>query len=118
MERIFGLDREIKELVGVLNRHGFKTYYSCAGHGGNGRTGRVYSGCIQVSRILRCQREALRAACQWRGLKGIKIRDIKVSEYGQEQGITEGTQVTFEAVGLTVEQRLGQLNHKRILRES
>lgn len=116
MKRITGLDKEIKDLVIVLNRAGFVTYYSCAGHSANGRFGRVEKGCIQVSRVSRCQREALRAACQWRGLKGIKIRDIKVSPYGQEQGITEGTQVTFEPIGLTLEQRLAQLNHKRIPR--
>ncbi|MBA7663391.1 hypothetical protein ES703_71431 [subsurface metagenome] len=122
MERIFGLDREIKELVGVLNRHGFKTYYSCAGHApyaGYEGHAPYYRGCIQ---LLRINHEPLRAILEWYGLKDIKIRDLsRVSPYGQDQGIPKGTKVTetrFAPIGLTVKQRVAQMNHKRIPRES
>lgn len=122
MEQVFGLDKEIKGLVTMLNKYGFRTYYSCAGHapyaGYNGHEP-YYRGCIQ---LLRVAHEPLKAILEWHGLKDIKIRDHpRVSPYGQDQGIPKGTKVTearFAPIGLTVKQRVAQMNHKRIPRES
>lgn len=101
------LDKGIRDIVITLNQLGYQTYFSCAGHYPDLR------GRLQFQRGP--DHKATKDILASFGLKGIRIRDLAtVSEYGQEQGITEATQATFDPIGLTSEQRHQQIMKRGI----
>ena len=90
------IDPEIWDILVDLNRRGFITYQSCAGHRSIAEPNRLNYGYIGFLRLDAYEKEGLIWVLQSYGLKGIKVEDITEDNYWF-QG--EATMATFNSIG-------------------
>ncbi len=100
------LDPEIRDIVLALNRLGYITVMSCAGHHDNGRGSKM--GAIDLVRGPR--HEAIRAILSHAGLKGIRVRKLRrIPPYITDKGVTEVTRANFAGIGAFGTERIQQM---------
>ena len=90
------IDPEIWDILVDLNRRGFITYISCAGHRSIAEPNRLNYGYIGFFRLNVYEKEGLIWVLQTHGLKDIKVKDI-IADTDWYKG--EATEATFDPVG-------------------
>lgn len=98
------LDPEIREIILGLNRLGYVTLMSCAGHSDNGHRGG------EIDFIKGPSQEAIRAVLSFAGLKGIRVRELRrIPPYITDKGMTKVTRANFASIGATGTKRILQM---------